>query len=169
MCAESNGIAAAVTVGDFMNLAYRIAWSVIATAVALSISIHVCHAAHRNRMLGSCRSIHRPLTHLMKSPTAGRFLPLKDSSVDSTGDSAVDDEYLQRFGNVARLYPAYRGDSSESTTTRRSTGEGHNILHRLLNTHVCVIGLGGVGSWVVEALARSGIGHSLHLHTSLCL
>jgi len=31
-------------------------------------------------------------------------------------------------------------------------------LARLRNAHVCVIGIGGVGSWSVEALARSGIG-----------
>ena len=31
-------------------------------------------------------------------------------------------------------------------------------LARLRQTHVCVIGIGGVGSWVVEALARSGVG-----------
>ena len=29
----------------------------------------------------------------------------------------------------------------------------------LSEAHVCVVGIGGVGSWVVEALARSGIGH----------
>ncbi|HMP96791.1 MAG TPA: tRNA threonylcarbamoyladenosine dehydratase, partial [Kiritimatiellia bacterium] len=29
---------------------------------------------------------------------------------------------------------------------------------RVAASHVCVIGLGGVGSWVVEALARSGVG-----------
>lgn len=29
----------------------------------------------------------------------------------------------------------------------------------LAERHVCVIGMGGVGSWVVEALARSAIGH----------
>lgn len=162
MCAESNGFPLQL---NFMNLACRIVWSVIATTTA-SINIHVSGAAHRNRMLGSCRTIHRPLT-------AERFLPLKDSSDDST----VDDEYIQRFGNVARLYPAYRRDSSESTA-HRSTGEGritldrsdgsNDIMYRLLNTHVCVIGLGGVGSWVVEALARSGIGHSLHFHISAC-
>ena len=28
----------------------------------------------------------------------------------------------------------------------------------LQQTHVCVVGIGGVGSWVAEALARSGIG-----------
>ncbi len=44
-----------------------------------------------------------------------------------------------RFSNVARLY----GRASTAT---------------LANAHVCVIGLGGVGSWAVEALARSGIG-----------
>ena len=30
---------------------------------------------------------------------------------------------------------------------------------RLAQMHVCVIGVGGVGSWVVEALARSAVGH----------
>jgi tRNA threonylcarbamoyladenosine dehydratase len=30
---------------------------------------------------------------------------------------------------------------------------------RLAQAHVCVVGIGGVGSWVVEALARSAVGH----------
>ncbi|MBN8726172.1 MAG: tRNA threonylcarbamoyladenosine dehydratase [Xanthomonadales bacterium] len=29
---------------------------------------------------------------------------------------------------------------------------------RLAHAHACVVGIGGVGSWVVEALARSGVG-----------
>ena len=49
------------------------------------------------------------------------------------------DNYEQRFGGIGRLY----------------TLEG---LARLRQAHVCVIGIGGVGSWVVEALARSGVG-----------
>jgi len=47
--------------------------------------------------------------------------------------------YLARFNGLARLYST----------------EG---LERISRSHVCVIGLGGVGSWAVEALARSGIG-----------
>jgi tRNA threonylcarbamoyladenosine dehydratase len=31
-------------------------------------------------------------------------------------------------------------------------------MARLESAHVCVVGLGGVGSWAVEALARSGVG-----------
>lgn len=31
-------------------------------------------------------------------------------------------------------------------------------MHRLRDSHVAVVGLGGVGSWCAEALARSGIG-----------
>jgi len=46
---------------------------------------------------------------------------------------------LERFGSVARLY-------------------GSESLEKLARAHVCVIGVGGVGSWVVEALARSGVG-----------
>ncbi|MGX2949581.1 tRNA cyclic N6-threonylcarbamoyladenosine(37) synthase TcdA [Ursidibacter sp. B-7004-1] len=49
------------------------------------------------------------------------------------------DNYEQRFGGIGRLY----------------TPAG---LNRLQQAHICVIGIGGVGSWAVEALARSGIG-----------
>lgn len=45
----------------------------------------------------------------------------------------------RRFGGIARLY----GDIG---------------LRRLSRAHVCVIGIGGVGSWVAESLARSAIG-----------
>ena len=50
-----------------------------------------------------------------------------------------DQNYFQRFGGIARLY-------------------GRAGLERLRASHVCVIGVGGVGSWLVEALARSGVG-----------
>ncbi|MEZ5476088.1 MAG: tRNA cyclic N6-threonylcarbamoyladenosine(37) synthase TcdA [Thiolinea sp.] len=45
----------------------------------------------------------------------------------------------RRFGGVARTY-------------------GTHALQHFMQAHVCVIGTGGVGSWAVEALARSGIG-----------
>ncbi|OFC71895.1 tRNA cyclic N6-threonylcarbamoyladenosine(37) synthase TcdA [Alteromonas confluentis] len=45
----------------------------------------------------------------------------------------------QRFGGITRLY-------------------GNDGLHALTNAHVCVIGVGGVGAWSAEALARSGVG-----------
>src|SRR5262245_31820335 len=47
--------------------------------------------------------------------------------------------YDARFGGIRRLYGA----------------EGQERLRR---AHVCVVGIGGVGSWTVEALARSGVG-----------
>lgn len=49
------------------------------------------------------------------------------------------DDFHTRFAGLARLY-------------------GRDGLERLRHAHVAVIGLGGVGSWTVEALARSGIG-----------
>src|SRR5262245_1849486 len=53
--------------------------------------------------------------------------------------SATTDIALERrFGGVRRLY----GDAG---------------YLRLRNAHVVVVGLGGVGSWAVEALARTGV------------
>ncbi len=46
---------------------------------------------------------------------------------------------MHRFGGIERLY-------------------GRGSLERLAQCRVAVIGIGGVGSWLVEALARSGIG-----------
>jgi tRNA A37 threonylcarbamoyladenosine dehydratase len=49
------------------------------------------------------------------------------------------DDYSSRFGGLTPLY-------------------GGNALNIMKEMHVCVIGVGGVGSWAVEALARSGVG-----------
>ena len=54
--------------------------------------------------------------------------------------SDADDPLNHRFGGIARLY-------------------GQAALHRFHRSRVAVIGVGGVGSWAVESLARSGIGH----------
>ena len=51
----------------------------------------------------------------------------------------MNEQKKQRFGGVERLH-------------------GKDGFTRLQNAHVCVIGVGGVGSWAVEALARSGVG-----------
>ncbi|WP_028536734.1 tRNA cyclic N6-threonylcarbamoyladenosine(37) synthase TcdA [Paludibacterium yongneupense] len=53
--------------------------------------------------------------------------------------TVTDPELERRFGGIARLY-------------------GARALERFREAHVCVIGVGGVGSWAVEALARSGVG-----------
>jgi tRNA A37 threonylcarbamoyladenosine dehydratase len=45
----------------------------------------------------------------------------------------------RRFGGIDRLY-------------------GPGSIARLAAAHACVIGIGGVGSWAAEALARSGVG-----------
>lgn len=55
-------------------------------------------------------------------------------------DSVLDSIWWDRFGGIDRLY-------------------GRGALARFSACRVAVVGLGGVGSWAVEALARSGVGH----------
>ena len=49
-------------------------------------------------------------------------------------------DYKLRFGGIERLYGA----------------KGAEVIQ---SARFCVIGIGGVGSWAAEALARNGIGH----------
>lgn len=55
------------------------------------------------------------------------------------GASACDIDSQRRFGSLERAY-------------------GKNVLDALARSHVAVAGIGGVGSWAVEALARSAVG-----------
>lgn len=48
-------------------------------------------------------------------------------------------DYETRFGGIARLY-------------------SQSGLEKLRAAHVCVVGIGGVGTWAAEAFARSGVG-----------
>ena len=48
-------------------------------------------------------------------------------------------DYERRFGGVSRLY-------------------GPEGAKRLRDASVCIVGIGGVGSWSAEALARTGVG-----------
>ena len=53
-------------------------------------------------------------------------------------DLLQDDEYERRFAGVEKIY-------------------GDEAFRQYEHSHVMVIGIGGVGSWAVEALARTGI------------
>ena len=48
---------------------------------------------------------------------------------------------------------------TEDMLSRTEVLIGKEAITKLKNAHVAVFGIGGVGSYVVEALARSGIGH----------
>ena len=52
----------------------------------------------------------------------------------------MDRAWNERFSGIDRLY-------------------GSGALARFRDSRIAVVGLGGVGSWAVEAFARTGIGH----------
>ncbi len=62
-----------------------------------------------------------------------------NAAVDVVIDTAAAPDFARRFGGLERLY-------------------GVAGAARIRNAHVLVVGIGGVGSWAVEALARSGVG-----------
>jgi len=47
--------------------------------------------------------------------------------------------YEEKFGSLSRVY-------------------GDEMAAMIAQLHICVVGVGGVGSWTVEALARTGVG-----------
>jgi len=51
----------------------------------------------------------------------------------------LSEAYINRFAGIGRLY-------------------GQKALAQFAQSHVAVVGIGGVGTWVAESLARSGIG-----------
>ena len=60
-------------------------------------------------------------------------------SINVQQSEAADINHARRFGGLDRLY-------------------GINGAARIRSSHAMVVGIGGVGSWAAEALARSGVG-----------
>ncbi|GAB3092013.1 tRNA cyclic N6-threonylcarbamoyladenosine(37) synthase TcdA [Aestuariicella hydrocarbonica] len=61
------------------------------------------------------------------------------AAADSPSAEGLSEGYRQRFGGIARLY-------------------GNAALTAFHGSHFVVVGIGGVGTWIAEGLARSGIG-----------
>ena len=64
------------------------------------------------------------------------FSGMNVPDTEITADSA---DLERRFAGIGRLY-------------------GRQALAKFSQSHICVLGIGGVGSWAAEALARSAIG-----------
>jgi tRNA A37 threonylcarbamoyladenosine dehydratase len=87
---------------------------------------------------------HRPdcMTTVRPTPAVSGMFCASDGIVDLMGRSEQDNRAAdaeRRFGGTRRLY-------------------GERTLERFREAHVCVIGIGGVGSWAAEALARTAVG-----------
>jgi tRNA A37 threonylcarbamoyladenosine dehydratase len=67
------------------------------------------------------------------------IVPISPQTDLTAATDAIEPDRTRRFGGIARLY-------------------GAPALAAFERSHVAVIGIGGVGSWAAEALARSAIG-----------
>ncbi len=61
------------------------------------------------------------------------------NSISQSSQSHDEADMARRFGGVSRLY-------------------GADGLAKLQAAHICVVGIGGVGSWAAEAIARNAVG-----------
>ena len=75
---------------------------------------------------------------LHDNATASRRQASAAASIDQN-KIVVMSNFEEKFGSLSRVY-------------------GEQTLQRIRDMHICIVGLGGVGSWAAEALARSGIG-----------
>jgi len=80
------------------------------------------------------------LSFILLEPMSLSVASAEALPVTDTISSVEDIDFDRRFGGIARLY-------------------GAPALTRFRHANVCVIGVGGVGSWAIEALARSAVGH----------
>lgn len=80
----------------------------------------------------------RPHPNPLVEQLSGRPNPQADKSplILPAGERA---DFARRFGGVSRLY-------------------GNAGLNKLQAAHIVVVGIGGVGSWAAEALARNAVG-----------
>jgi tRNA A37 threonylcarbamoyladenosine dehydratase len=106
-------------------------------------------------------SISEPLPWLREPAVFGHSPPL---AVPASSGLLT----LRREGTEAPAEPTTKPDAAEAEADtahrlhRRFDRIGRLVgdaaMQKLLGSHVMVLGLGGVGSWAAEALARSGVG-----------
>uniref|UniRef100_A0A7S4PHG1 THIF-type NAD/FAD binding fold domain-containing protein n=1 Tax=Guillardia theta TaxID=55529 RepID=A0A7S4PHG1_GUITH len=126
-----------------MTRSFIFSISLLAHCVAFNNNINF--ALHPKMIIQSCR-----MARNFRSNCCRTFFTTKKCIMKAVQTDGADadqscsmedfiDPAVERFSGIKRLY-------------------GSSSLERLRNAHVCVVGLGGVGSWVAESCARSGIG-----------
>jgi tRNA threonylcarbamoyladenosine dehydratase len=75
---------------------------------------------------------------------------------------------------IETIKPEFKINEDNYTLHRRFDRMGRlvgdDMMKKLFNSHVMVMGLGGVGSWAAEAIARSGVGRlTIVDHDEICI
>ena len=81
--------------------------------------------------------------------------PLAAKPAATSGVRGIPTQENQALTDAAEVETTYRTHRRFDRAARLFTEPG---LHRLMGAHVMIIGVGGVGSFAAESLARSGVG-----------
>lgn len=86
--------------------------------------------------------------------------PYRSPSATAPVDRQLNSSELKPVSSDAVQPPAQeRNDNSEHAFGALTRVYGRQQFDQLSRLRICVVGIGGVGSWAVEALARTGVGH----------
>ena len=101
-----------------------------------------------------------PLIRVQVHQNDNSIITKQSSSCLSSALEVFEEDISLRFSGVGRLY---HEENACSISKTEEDAPHMEVIDRLSNSTVAIVGIGGVGSWAAEAICRSGVGNIILL------